>query len=325
MIFPFEKKSIHQQDSGETMGNLYPVRGSDRDCVVFVKQVHFSYSEHQEHLIPLYYKADWDQLRRAMTDLAHRMEPPKDSATNEEMWTLFRDTLRTAISDCISHTIRLGSRRVSPGSRPLLASSLRGVSRFSRRCRSKAQRNWRSCANNSKQKSSASCRERTGPTWTQPLKMPTLSKPPRTNAGLNHPRQMLKSCLIPTRCTARTGTVMEVGYEVPELQEDCEMIWVKLKLQGRETLYICTTDRMLLVKLPCHGLTPLLLKLQLSPTLTSSLAVTSTSPAGTGNWWPWNLNLPAHDFITSSSPCWTTKVWNCSLRNLHALTTPWTW
>ena len=27
------------------MGNLYPVRGSDRDCVVFVKQVHFSYSE----------------------------------------------------------------------------------------------------------------------------------------------------------------------------------------------------------------------------------------------------------------------------------------
>ena len=88
MIFPFEKKSIHQQDSGETMGNLYPVRGSDRDCVVFVKQVHFSYSEHQEHLIPLYYKADWDQLRRAMTDLADRMEPPKDSATNEEMWTL---------------------------------------------------------------------------------------------------------------------------------------------------------------------------------------------------------------------------------------------
>ena len=43
--FPFEKKSIHQQESGETMGNLYPARGSDRDCVVFVKQVHFSYSE----------------------------------------------------------------------------------------------------------------------------------------------------------------------------------------------------------------------------------------------------------------------------------------
>ena len=43
--FPFEKKSIHQQESGETLGNLYPARGSDRDCVVFVKQVHFSYSE----------------------------------------------------------------------------------------------------------------------------------------------------------------------------------------------------------------------------------------------------------------------------------------
>ena len=85
------------------MGNLYPVRGSDRDCVVFVKQVHFSYSEHQEHLIPLYYRADWDQLRRAMTDLADRMEPLKDSATSEKMWTLFRDTLRTAISDCNPH------------------------------------------------------------------------------------------------------------------------------------------------------------------------------------------------------------------------------
>ena len=85
------------------MENLYPVTGSDRDCVVFVKQVHFSYSEHQEHLIPLYYKADWDQLRRAMTDLADRMESPKDSATNEEMWTLFRDTLPTVISDCIPY------------------------------------------------------------------------------------------------------------------------------------------------------------------------------------------------------------------------------
>ena len=27
------------------MGNLYPARGSDRDCVVFVKQAYFSYSE----------------------------------------------------------------------------------------------------------------------------------------------------------------------------------------------------------------------------------------------------------------------------------------
>ena len=43
--FPFEKKSIHQQDSGKTMGNLYPARGSDRDCLVFVKHFHFSYSE----------------------------------------------------------------------------------------------------------------------------------------------------------------------------------------------------------------------------------------------------------------------------------------
>ena len=38
-----------------------------------------------------------------MTDLADRMEPLKDSATSEELWTLFRDTLHTAISDCIPH------------------------------------------------------------------------------------------------------------------------------------------------------------------------------------------------------------------------------
>ena len=54
-------------------------------------------------LIPLYKKVDWDQLRRAMTDLADRMEPLKDSATSETLWTLFRDTLRTAISDCNPH------------------------------------------------------------------------------------------------------------------------------------------------------------------------------------------------------------------------------
>ena len=111
---------------------------------------------------------------------------------------------------------------------------------------------------------------------------------------LNHPRQMLKSCPIPTRSTAKdrnrhgSGVLLAVrtsldSHEVPELQEDCEMIWVKLKLQGRETLYICTTDQLLLMKLLCHGSTPILLELQLSPTLTSSLAVTSTSPAGTGN------------------------------------------
>ena len=68
-------------------------------------------------LIPLYKKADWDQLRRAMTDLADRMEPLKDSATSEKMWTLFRDTLRTAVT--ATHTSRLGSGRVSPGSHPL--------------------------------------------------------------------------------------------------------------------------------------------------------------------------------------------------------------
>ena len=37
-----------------------------------------------------------------MTDLADRMEPLKDSATSEKMWTLFRDTLPMAI-DCNPH------------------------------------------------------------------------------------------------------------------------------------------------------------------------------------------------------------------------------
>ena len=56
--FPFEKKSIHQQDSGEPMGNLYTARGSDRDCV-FVKQVHFSYSES-----PWTSPIEWTSLHR---------------------------------------------------------------------------------------------------------------------------------------------------------------------------------------------------------------------------------------------------------------------
>ena len=69
-------------------------------CEVFI---HPQERKQVPRLIPLYKKADWDQLRRAMTDLADRMEPLKDSATSEKMWTLFRDTLRTAISDCIPY------------------------------------------------------------------------------------------------------------------------------------------------------------------------------------------------------------------------------
>lgn len=33
------------------------------------------------------------------------------------------------------------------------------------------------------------------------------------------------------------------SYHVPELQEDCELIWVKLKLKGKRTLYLCAYYR----------------------------------------------------------------------------------
>jgi len=52
-----------------------------------------------------------------MTDLADRIEPLKDSATSEKMWTQFRDTLRTAISDCNPHKqarVRESKHWISP-------------------------------------------------------------------------------------------------------------------------------------------------------------------------------------------------------------------
>ena len=76
---------------------------SDHNAVYCEVIIHPQKRKRVPRLIPLYKKADWDQLRRAMTDLADRMEPLKDSATSEELWTLFRDTLRMTISDCIPH------------------------------------------------------------------------------------------------------------------------------------------------------------------------------------------------------------------------------
>ena len=61
-----------------------------------------------------------------MTDLADRMEPLKDSATSEKMWTLFRDTLRTAISDCIPYKqarVKESKPWISPTLRQLIKRS----------------------------------------------------------------------------------------------------------------------------------------------------------------------------------------------------------
>ena len=268
---------------------------SDHDAVHCKAIIHPQERKQVPRLIPLYKKADWDQLRRAMTDLADRMEPLKDSATSEKMWTLFRDTLRTAISDCNPHK----QARVRE-SKPSISPTLHSL----------AHQEEGPCLQEDVE---ARHRGTEGPVQTAPRRSPAPAAKRAYWAYLNttfedadsEQATKNKRWLEPSQADAEilpdiykvyrkdrnrhgSGVLLAVrtsldSHEVPELQEDCEMIWVKLKLQGRETLYICTTDQLLLMKLLCHGSTPILLELQLSPTLTSSLAVTSTSPAGTGN------------------------------------------
>ncbi|XP_076461755.1 uncharacterized protein LOC143294209 [Babylonia areolata] len=53
--------------------------------------------------IPLYKKADWEGLRKSMTNLTNTLEEMKDTATTEELWACFRNTLHAAVKQFIPH------------------------------------------------------------------------------------------------------------------------------------------------------------------------------------------------------------------------------
>ena len=178
-------------------------------------------------LIPLYKAADWDQLRRAMTDLADRMEPLKDSATYEKKCGPCSETLFVQQSVTATHTSRLGSGRVSLGSHPLF------IRRFIKR-RDHVFTKMRMQG-------------------TEELKV--LCKQLQTEVQ----RQLQRAYW------AYLNTTFEDADTEQATTNKC---WLEPSQADAEIL---------------PDTTPLLLELQLSPTLMSSLAVTSTSPAGIGN------------------------------------------
>ena len=76
---------------------------SDHDAVFCEIKVHTQMRKQTPRQILLYAKADWEGLRATMTNLHERIKEEKSTASTEELWTLFRDKLQTAIKDHIPH------------------------------------------------------------------------------------------------------------------------------------------------------------------------------------------------------------------------------
>ena len=58
-------------------------------------------------LIPLYRKADCDQLKKTLGDLATVVERVKLEASTEELWTMFKTTLLEAVQQFIPYKTAL--------------------------------------------------------------------------------------------------------------------------------------------------------------------------------------------------------------------------
>ncbi|KAI8495879.1 hypothetical protein Bbelb_262950 [Branchiostoma belcheri] len=76
---------------------------SDHDAVFCEVIVHPQKRKQAPRLLPLYKKADWDGIRNSMADLAERMQLLKDTATTEELWSTFKDTVQAAVKEFIPH------------------------------------------------------------------------------------------------------------------------------------------------------------------------------------------------------------------------------
>ena len=79
---------------------------SDHDAVFCEIKVHTQMRKQTPRQILLYAKADWEGLRATMTNLHEKIKEEKSTASTEELWTLFRDKLQTAIKDHIPHKHR---------------------------------------------------------------------------------------------------------------------------------------------------------------------------------------------------------------------------
>ena len=73
--------------------------------------------------ILLYAKADWEGLRATMTNLHEKIKEEKSTASTEEIWTLFRGKLQTAMKYHIPHkqaSVKENKPWVSPALRRLV-------------------------------------------------------------------------------------------------------------------------------------------------------------------------------------------------------------
>ena len=76
---------------------------SDHDAVFCEINIHPHKRKQIPRLIPLYKKADWEGLKHEMEDLHTNIKNKKHSATTEELWLLFKNTLDAAVKKFIPH------------------------------------------------------------------------------------------------------------------------------------------------------------------------------------------------------------------------------
>ena len=76
---------------------------SDHDTVYCEVAINTLKRKQAPRSIPLYKKADWESLKKSMSNLTNTLEEIKDTATTEMLWACFRDTLHAAIKHFIPH------------------------------------------------------------------------------------------------------------------------------------------------------------------------------------------------------------------------------
>ena len=107
---------------------------SDHDAVFCEINIHPQKRKQLPRLVPLYKSADWEGLKREMEELLTTIENRKDSASTDELWTIFKDALHAAVKKYIPHK-QARSKESKPWITPALRRLIRKRDRLYKKMR----------------------------------------------------------------------------------------------------------------------------------------------------------------------------------------------
>ena len=151
---------------------------SDHGAVFCEIKVHTQMRKQTSRQIPLYAQADWGELRATITNLHEKEE--KSTASTEELWTLFRDKLQTAIKGHIPHKqarVKGNKPWVSPALRRLIKKRDRVFKKMRKQGTEELKQQNKHCV----EKFNDSSGGHTGTTWAKHLKKMILNRPAKAN------------------------------------------------------------------------------------------------------------------------------------------------